>query len=213
LMASYAMCHMKLDMQLTESGYKPSTKPPRLSVWLTNALEPAEREVRDLFFQPLAEEARGASEVKRQTPIMCVIGNPPYSSSSQNNGAWITDLIEDYKYTSGTHFREVKHWLHDDYVKFIRMAEDAICRSGRGVVAMITNHGFLDNPTFRGMRYHLLETFDRIHILDLHGNTTKGEHPPNGIQDNNVFDIQQGVCIATFTKISSKAAKRKRGAN
>lgn len=86
LMASYAMCHMKLDMQLTESGYKPSKVPPRLSVWLTNALEPAERDVRDLFFQPLAEEARGASEVKRQTPIMCVIGNPPYSSSSQNNG-------------------------------------------------------------------------------------------------------------------------------
>src|SRR5690606_32557218 len=97
LMASYAMCHLKLDMQLTESGYKPSANPPRLSVWLTNALEQAEREVRDLFFQPLAEEARGASEVKRQTPIMCVIGNPPYSSSSQNTGAWITDLIEDYK--------------------------------------------------------------------------------------------------------------------
>lgn len=211
LMASYAMCHMKLDMQLTESGYKPSTKPPRLSVWLTNALEPAEREVRDLFFQPLAEEARGASEVKRQTPIMCVIGNPPYSSSSQNNGAWITDLIEDYKYTAGTHFREVKHWLHDDYVKFIRMAEDAICRSGRGVVAMITNHGFLENPTFRGMRFHLLESFDAIYVLDLHGNTTKGETPPNGVRDANVFDIQQGVSIAIMVRKSDKAARRKRG--
>lgn len=213
LMASYAMCHMKLDMMLGQTGYKPSEKPPRLSVWLTNALEPAEREVKDLFFQPLAEEARGASEVKRQTPIMCVIGNPPYSSSSQNTGAWITDLIEDYKYTSGVHFREIKHWLHDDYVKFLRMAEEAICRTGTGVVAMITNHGFLENPTFRGMRYHLLETFDRIHVLDLHGNTTKGEHPPDGVQDTNVFDIQQGVSIAIFTKISNKAAKRKRGAN
>jgi hypothetical protein len=213
LMASYAMCHMKLDMMLDQTGYKPSAKPPRLSVWLTNALEPAEREVRDLFFQPLAEEARGASEVKRQTPIMCVIGNPPYSSSSQNTGAWITDLIEDYKYTAGVHFREVKHWLHDDYVKFLRMAEDAICRTGTGVVAMITNHGFLENPTFRGMRYHLLETFDRIHVLDLHGNTTKGEHPPDGVQDTNVFDIQQGVSIAIFTKTSNKASKRKRGAN
>lgn len=213
LMASYAMCHMKLDMQLTESGYKPSAKPPRLSVWLTNALEPAEREVRDLFFQPLAEEARGAGEVKRQTPIMCVIGNPPYSSSSQNNGPWITDLIEDYKYTAGAHFREVKHWLHDDYVKFIRMAEDAIGRAGRGVVAMITNHGFLENPTFRGMRFHLLESFDAIYVLDLHGNTTKGESPPDGIRDTNVFDIQQGVCIAIMVRKSDKARQRKRGAN
>lgn len=213
LMASYAMCHMKLDMQLTESGYKPSAKPPRLSVWLTNALEPAEREVRDLFFQPLAEEARGASEVKRQTPIMCVIGNPPYSSSSQNNGLWITDLIEDYKYTAGIHFREVKHWLHDDYVKFIRMAEDAICRSGCGILAMITNHGFLENPTFRGMRFHLLESFDAIYVLDLHGNTTKGETPPRGIRDINVFDIQQGVSIAIMVRNSDKAVQRKRGAD
>jgi predicted helicase len=213
LMASYAMCHMKLDMMLTETGYKPSANPPRLSVWLTNALEPPEREVRDLFFQPLAEEARGASEVKRQTPIMCVIGNPPYSSSSQNTGAWITDLIEDYKYTAGEHFREVKHWLHDDYVKFLRMAEEAICRTGSGVVAMITNHGFLENPTFRGMRFHLLETFDRIYILDLHGNTTKGETPPEGVHDTNVFDIQQGVSVAVFVRTSDKAARRKRGVN
>jgi predicted helicase len=93
------------------------------------------------------------------------------------------------------------------------MAEDAICRTGTGVVAMITNHGFLENPTFRGMRYHLLETFDCIHVLDLHGNTTKGEQPPDGVQDANVFDIQQGVSVAIFTKISNKAAKRKRGAN
>ena len=211
LMASYAMCHMKLDMQLTESGYKPSPAPPRLSVWLTNALEPAERDVKDLFFQPLAEEARGASEVKRQTPIMCVIGNPPYSSSSQNNGPWITDLIEDYKYTAGEHFREAKHWLHDDYVKFVRMAEEAICRTGSGVVAMITNHGFLENPTFRGMRFRLLETFDRIHVLDLHGNTTKGETPPAGVSDTNVFDIQQGVSICVMVRTSKKPIARKRG--
>lgn len=211
LMASYAMCHMKLDMQLTESGYKPSPAPPRLSVWLTNALEPAERDVKDLFFQPLAAEARGASEVKRQTPIMCVIGNPPYSSSSQNNGPWITDLIEDYKYTAGEHFREAKHWLHDDYVKFVRMAEEAICRTGSGVVAMITNHGFLENPTFRGMRFRLLETFDRIHVLDLHGNTTKGETPPAGVSDTNVFDIQQGVSICVMVRTSKKPIARKRG--
>lgn len=204
LMASYAMCHMKLDMQLTESGYKPSANPPRLSVWLTNALEPAERDVKDLFFQPLAEEARGASEVKRQTPIMCVIGNPPYSGISQNMGGWITRLIEDYKYVDGEHFGEKKHWLHDDYVKFIRMAEQTIAQNpSGGVLGFITNHGYLDNPTFRGMRWHLLKTFDKISILDLHGNAPKRERSPDGAPDKNVFDIQQGVSIIIAVKRAS----------
>jgi hypothetical protein len=207
LMASYAMCHMKLDMMLDQTGYKPSAKPPRLSVWLTNALEPAEREVKDLFFQPLAEEARGASEVKRQTPIMCVIGNPPYSGISQNMGDWITSLIEDYKYVDGKHFGERKHWLQDDYVKFIRMAEDTIAKNpSGGVLGFITNHGYLDNPTFRAMRWHLLKTFNRISVLDLHGNTPKRERAPDGGPDKNVFDIQQGVSIVLAVKNGTKAA-------
>jgi len=201
LMASYAMCHMKLDMQLTESGYKPSAKPPRLSVWLTNALEPAEREVRDLFFQPLAEEAHGASAVKRQTPIMCVIGNPPYSGVSQNNGDWISRLIEDYKYIDGKHFGERKHWLQDDYVKFIRMAEHTVGQNpSGGVLGFITNHGYLDNPTFRAMRWRLLKTFDSISVLDLHGNAPKRERAPDGGPDKNVFDIQQGVSVVIAVK-------------
>ncbi|WP_205007894.1 type ISP restriction/modification enzyme [Sphingosinithalassobacter portus] len=200
LMASYAMCHMKLDMQLEQTGYKPSANPPRLSVWLTNALEPAEREVRDLFFAPLADEARGASEVKRQTPIMCVIGNPPYSGISQNNGEWITGLIEDYKYIDGVHFGEKKHWLQDDYVKFIRFAEHMVQRTGEGVVGLITNHGYLDNPTFRAMRWHLLQTFDRVYVVDLHGNANKGEISPDGSLDKNVFDIMQGVAVMVAVK-------------
>jgi predicted helicase len=201
LMASYAMCHMKLDMMLTETGYKPTAKPPRLSVWLTNSLEPAEREVKDLFFQPLAEEARGASEVKRQTPIMCVIGNPPYSGISQNAGDWIATLIEDYKYVDGEHFGERKHWLQDDYVKFIRMAEHVIANNpSGGVLGLITNHGYLDNPTFRGMRWHLLKTFDKIWVLDLHGNANKQESPPDDLTDKNVFDIRQGVALIVATR-------------
>jgi hypothetical protein len=208
LMASYAMCHMKLDMMLTETGYKPSPKPPRLSVWLTNSLEPAEREVRDLFFQPLAEEARGASDVKRQTPIMCVIGNPPYSGISQNMGDWITGLIQDYKYVDGEHFGERKHWLHDDYVKFVRMAEDVIASNpSGGVLGFITNHGYLDNPTFRGMRWHLLQTFDKIYVLDLHGNAKKKEVSPDGSSDKNVFDIQQGVAIIVAVKKAPSVTK------
>lgn len=175
LMASYAMCHMKLDMILTGLGYKPSAKPPRLGVYLTNSLEEGERVEQTLFglSRAIAEEAKAASDIKRQTPIMCVIGNPPYSGISQNNGKWITDRIEDYKYVDGVHFGERKHWLQDDYVKFIRLAEHMIEQNGEGVLGLITNHGYLDNPTFRGMRWHLMQTFDRIHVLDLHGMPTK----------------------------------------
>lgn len=201
LMASYAMCHMKLDMQLTQTGYQPSATPPRLSVWLTNALEPAERDVRELFFQPLAEEARGASEVKRQSPIMCVIGNPPYSGVSQNNGDWISELIDEYKYIDGVHFGERRHWLQDDYVKFIRMAEHFITNNpSGGVIGFITNHGYLDNPTFRAMRWHLLKSFEKIYVLDLHGNAKKKEVSPDGSPDKNIFDIQQGVAVILAIK-------------
>lgn len=204
LMASYAMCHMKLDMMLTETGYKPSKKPPRLSVWLTNALEPAEREVRDLFFQPLAEEARGASEVKRQTPIMCVIGNPPYSGHSSNFGDWIEGLMGEYKVSPELKRPAQAKWLSDDYVKFIRMAEHLIEQNGEGVLGFITNHGYLDNPTFLDMRSHLRRTFDRIFVLDLHGNAKKKEVSPDGSPDKNVFDIQQGVAIIVAVKHRSK---------
>lgn len=200
LMASYAMCHMKLDLQLTESGYTPSANPPRLSVWLTNALEPAEREVRDLFFQPLAEEARGASEVKRQTPIMCVIGNPPYSGHSSNFGDWIEGLMADYKVSPELKRPAQAKWLSDDYVKFIRMSEHVIERNGEGVLGFISNHGYLDNPTFLDMRSHLRDTFDRIFVLDLHGNANKKEVSPDGSPDKNVFDILQGVAIIIAVK-------------
>lgn len=204
LMASYAMCHMKLDMMLTETGYKPSANSPRLSVWLTNSLEPAEREVKDLFFQPLAEEARGASLVKRQTPIMCVIGNPPYSGESANKGAHITTLMEAYKKEPGGKERLKERnpkWINDDYVKFIRMSEDLIARNpSGGVLGFITNHGYLDNPTFRGMRWHLRKSFDSIHIVDLHGSSIRDEVPPGGISDKNVFDIMPGVSLIIGVK-------------
>ncbi|MDP1912163.1 type ISP restriction/modification enzyme [Brevundimonas sp.] len=209
LMASYAMCHMKLDMQLTESGYKPSAKPPRLSVWLTNALEPAERDVRDLFFQPLAEEARGASEVKRQSPIMCIMGNPPYSGESANKGDHITKLMEVYKKEpGGKHPLDERNskWLNDDYVKFIRMSEDLIAKNASGgVLGFISNHGFLNNPTFRGMRWHLLNSFDKIWVLDLHGSSNRKEHVPGGGADKNVFDIKPGVSIIICARGAKKS--------
>ena len=207
LMASYAMCHMKLDMILTGLGYKPSDKPPRLGVYLTNSLEEGERVEQTLFglSRAIAEEAKAASDIKRQTPIMVVIGNPPYSGISQNNGAWITGKIEDYKYVDGVHFGERKHWLQDDYVKFIRFAEHMIEKNGEGVLGFITNHGYLDNPTFRGMRWHLMRTFDSIQVLDLHGSVKRKADPPEGAADENVFDIQQGVAIILAVKRLGKA--------
>jgi type I restriction-modification system DNA methylase subunit len=205
LMASYAMCHMKLDMVLTGLGYKPSETPPRLGVYLTNSLEEGERVEQTLFglSRAIAEEAKAASNIKRQTPIMCVIGNPPYSGESANKGAWITSLIQAYKKEPGGQEKLKERnpkWINDDYVKFLRFAENMIDKNGEGVLGFITNHGYLDNPTFRGMRWHLMKSFDRIYVLDLHGNSNKKEVCPDGSPDRNVFDIMQGVAIIVAVK-------------
>src|SRR3989344_4919234 len=122
----------------------------------------------------------------------------------ENKGKWITGLIEDYKQVDGKHFGERKHWLQDDYVKFLRFAQWKIAQAGQGGVGMITNHGYLDNPTFRGMRQSLMNTFTDLYILDLHGNSLKKEKAPDGGKDVNVFDIQQGVAIALFVKNPKK---------
>lgn len=206
LMASYAMCHMKLDMVLTELGYKPSANPPRMSVYLTNSLEEGEKEVADLFMaQWLTREAREANAIKRDKPIMCVIGNPPYSGESANKGDWIMSLMEAYKKEPGGKEKlkeKNSKWINDDYVKFIRFAEHMIEKNGEGILGFITNHGYLDNPTFRGMRWHLLKTFDKIYVLDLHGNSLKKEAAPDGSVDKNVFDIMPGVAIIVGVKFS-----------
>jgi predicted helicase len=193
LMASYAMCHMKLDMILTELGYSPTKEPPRLSVYLTNSLEEGEPANQTLpFTQWLSREAKGANTIKRDMPIMCVIGNPPYSKSSSNNGEWIMGQMARYK--KGLSERKVN--LNDDYMKFIRLAESLIEKNGGGVIAMITNNSFLDGVTQRKMRLHLRETFDKITILNLHGDTRSDT--PTASHDENVFDIMQGVSIAVM---------------
>ena len=212
LMASYAMCHLKLDMMLTDLGYKPSASQPRLGVYLTNSLEEGETVSQDLFAQWLANEAREASSIKRQVPIMCIVSNPPYSGNSANRGAWISDLMVSYKKEPGGKLRlneRNSRFINDDYVKFIRFSEHMINKNGEGVLGFITNHGYLDNPTFRGMRWHLQSSFDKIYILDLHGNTKKKELAPGGLPDKNVFDIRQGVAIIIAVK---HRAKTKAGA-
>ena len=204
LMASYAMCHMKLDMILTEMGYSPTKEPPRLSVYLTNSLEEGEPANQQLpFTQWLSREAKGANTIKRDMPIMCVIGNPPYLGEGGVSEGWIGDLMDDYKKEPGGKVKLKERnpkWLNDLYVKFIRLSSHLIEKNGEGVLGFITNHGYLDNPTFRGMRWHLLNTFDRIWVLDLHGNAKKKEVTPEGKPDKNVFDIQQGVSIIIGVK-------------
>jgi predicted helicase len=216
LMAPYAVAHMKLGLQLADTGYEFETD-ERLRVYLTNTLEEAHEVSRmPLFTQWLAEEANEASRIKQDAPVMVVLGNPPYSGHSANTGAWIANLLRGRDMLTNTetgNYFEVDgkplgernpKWLNDDYVKFIRFAQWRIEQTGYGVLAFITNHGYLDNPTFRGMRQSLMETFDDIYVLNLHGNSKKKERAPDGSEDENVFDIQQGVAICLMVKRAGK---------
>jgi predicted helicase len=211
LMAPYTIAHLKLALELQHLGAPPAE---RLRIYLTNALEPAVKTSELLLGEFITREANEAAEVKREKPILVVLGNPPYSGHSANrsyvevqetvNGrtrkrkqpTWIGKLLEDYKQVDEQPLEEKNpKWLQDDYVKFIRFAEWRIEQTGQGVVAFITNHAYLDNPTFRGMRAHLLRTFQRLYIVNLHGNARRKERAPNGSPDENLFDIQQGVAI------------------
>lgn len=205
MMAPYAVGHLKMSFFLEELGHHLSND-ERFQFYLTNTLEMAELEQTQLpGMASLAEESHLAGEIKRQQPVLVILGNPPYSGISSNVGEWITGLIEDYKYVDGNHFGERKHWLQDDYVKFLRFAQWKIEQAGRGVVGMITNHAYLDNPTFRGMRQSLMKTFDEIHVLDLHGSAMRQKTCPDGSRDENVFDIRQGVAIAFLIKKGAPA--------
>jgi predicted helicase len=205
LMASYAMAHLKLDLLLHEYGYM-SENDQRFRIFLTNSLEEYHPDTGTLFTSWLSNEANEANYIKRDTPVMVVLGNPPYNGHSANKGEWIEKILNDYKQEpSGGKLQEKNpKWLNDDYVKFIRYGEYFVEKNGEGVLAYINNHSFLDNPTFRGMRYKLLQTFDKIYIIDLHGNSKKKEQTPDGNQDENVFDIQQGVSINIFIKTGNK---------
>lgn len=206
LMASYAMAHLKLDLLLTETGYKP-TKDQRFRVFLTNSLEEHHPDTGTLFANWLSTEANEANHIKRDTPVMCVIGNPPYSGESSNKGEWIMSLMEDYKKEPGGKVKLNERnpkWINDDYVKFLRYGQHFIEKNGSGILAFINPHGYLDNPTFRGMRWNLLKTYDKIYTIDLHGNSKKKETAPDGSADINVFDIMQGVSINLFIKTGKK---------
>jgi hypothetical protein len=212
LMAPYAVAHMKLGLQLANFGYQFDTE-ERLRVYLTNTLQEAfQIPPTDGYSNWIRDEADAANKIKQEAPVMVVLGNPPYSGHSANTGIWITNLLKgkdtltnqptsNYFEVDGKPLGERNpKWLNDDYVKFIRFSQWRIEQTGYGILAFVTNHGYLDNPTFRGMRQSLMKTFDDIYVLDLHGNSKKKEQCPDGSKDENVFDIQQGVTVSIFVK-------------
>jgi predicted helicase len=213
LMAAYTVAHMKLGLQLKEYGYDFKSN-ERLNIFLTNTLDEPHKNEETLLAKWLSNEANAASFVKAKSPVMVILGNPPYSGHSANTGEWISDLLHgvgnqaNYFMVDGQSLNEKNpKWLNDDYVKFIRFAHWRIQQTGYGVLGFVTNHGYLDNPTFRGMRQSLMEDFDEIYILDLHGNSKKKEQSPDGSNDKNIFDIQQGVAVGIFIKHQKRKNK------
>ena len=201
MMAPYTIAHLKLDMEIGVFAQE------RLKVYLTNSLEEYNPNANTLFGNALSQEANAASHIKKEAPIMVMIGNPPYSGESKNKGKWIMDLMDDYKKEPGGHMplqERNSKWINDDYCKFIRLGQYYVDRNNEGILAYICNNGFLDNPTFRGMRWHLLQSFDKIYVLDLHGNSRKKEVCADGSKDENVFDIMTGVSINIFIKTGKK---------
>lgn len=212
MMAPYAIGHLKMSFLLEELGYRLGDD-ERFKLYLTNTLEMEElAQISIPGLSSLSEESHLAGKVKKAQPILIILGNPPYSGSSANINEWTERLLKEdidgaqsyYKIDGKPLGEKNAKWLQDDYVKFLRFAQWKIEKTGFGIVGMITNHSYLDNPTFRGMRQSLMRTFNEIFILDLHGNSLKKETTPDGGKDENVFDIRPGVAIALFIKRKEK---------
>jgi len=205
MMAPYAIAHMKIGLKLAETGYRFQSD-ERARIFLTNALEPWQQQLPLIGFDALAHEAEAVNEIKRHKRFTVVVGNPPYSGLSSNMSEHALRIVDAYRFIDGSPLNERKLWIQDDYVKFIRKAQTIIDRAKVGIFGYITNHGYLDNPTFRGMRQSLMDTFPQLRVLDLHGNTNKKEQAPDGSEDKNVFDIRQGVAICLATRGSAVTA-------
>ncbi len=208
MMAPYAVGHLKMSFLLEELGYKLQGD-DRFKLYLTNTLEMEELAQTEFpGMASLSEESHLAGKVKKETPILVILGNPPYSGISVNVNPWIDKLLKEdvdglqsfYKVDGKPLGEKNPKWLQDDYVKFIRFAQWKIDQTGEGVLGFITNHSYLDNPTVRGMRQSLMSSFNEIYVLDLHGNSLKREKCPDGSKDENVFDIRQGVAITLFIR-------------
>lgn len=212
MMAPYAIGHLKMSFLFEELGYRLEDE-ERFKLYLTNTLEMEDLEqIQIPGLNSLSEESHLAGEVKKVQSVLVIMGNPPYSGHSANQNSWTESLLKEnvdgakgYYQVDGKALGEKKpKWLQDDYVKFLRFAQWKIHKTGYGIVGMITNHSYLENPTFRGMRQSLMDTFNEIYILDLHGSSLKKETAPDGSKDENVFDIRQGTVIVVFIKQNDK---------
>ena len=213
MMAPYAIGHLKMSVILEELG-RPLREDERAPFYLANALETEDLAQSSLpGAAALSHEARLAALV-RNAPVTVILGNPPWAGHSANRGKRLDRLVRE-PYTAADGRRDEGYgrvdgkplgeknpkWLQDDYVKFLRFAQARIDRAGEGIVAFVTSHSYLDNPTFRGMRQSLLATFDELYLLDLHGNGKKKERTPEGLADANVFaDVRQGAAVAILVK-------------
>ena len=214
LVAPYTIAHLKLSLFLQGQGWQATE---RLGIYLTNTLEePVERIERLPFAEFISEEANAAVSVKRDEPLLVILGNPPYPRSSANPSrigrelTFIGKLIEDYKQIDGQPLDDKNlKALQGDYVKFIRWAQWRIEQNGEGILGYIVNNSFLDGPMFRGMRRSLSDSFNVIYLLNLHGSVRREEAVPDGETDQNVFDIQQGVCILLCVKKRDNSAAAK----
>lgn len=199
MMTSYVVAHLKMRRMLNSTlGHTPYVQVP-INIFLTNTLAPPMSDVergKQLtlldFSAAITDEAYHADTWKARRPIKVVIGNPPWLSTSSNP----YDISSYKKETDGvTDLGEKKHLLNDDYVKFFHFAEQIIGKDDGGILAFVSNNGYLENPTFRGMRGSLLRTFDKIWIVNLHGSANKQETTPDGGKDENIFDIKVGVSL------------------
>jgi type I restriction-modification system DNA methylase subunit len=204
LVAPYTVGHFKVSMVLEDMGYQ-FKEGERFQFYLTNTLEMKDPN-QISFLIDLAKEGQEAKRIKEKVPILVVLGNPPYSVSSENKSEFIENLMDYYKEDVRDE-RNIQP-LSDDYIKFIRFAHWKIAQAGKGILGFITNNSYLSGVIHRGMRRKLLETFDEIYVLNLHGSSRIGENTPDGGKDENVFDIQQGVAIALYVK-SEKPSKGK----
>lgn len=203
MMAPYAIAHMKIGLKLYETGYRFDSN-ERARIYLTNSLEVPkdEKEQREFaeWAPALAHEAAAVDAVKIHQHFTVLLGNPPYSFTSQNLDPALRAWVDPYRSIDGVPLKEkgalqAEKAIQDDYIKFMRFAEWHVSSAKAGVVGMISSHGYLDNPTLRGMRFSYLSSFESIVLLDLHGNSTRKECSPDGSEDKNVFDIKQGVAI------------------
>ncbi len=194
---SYFIAQLKLNLLLKETGYN-FTSRQQLQLFLTNTLNPDNYLSSSEGSHWFSLESASGNKNVASRPISVVLGNPPYSRSSKNTGKYINNLMASYK--RAVQQEKNIQPLSDDYIKFIRFAQDIIERTGQGVIGMITNHTYLTGIIYSGMRQELMKVFDRIYILDLHGSKIIHENVSNDIKDENIFAIKQGVCIAFFVK-------------